>query len=147
MTSFHSICGLGLSQQILGTPTNWRSPEKNFWRLFFWRTLAPVSLVLGLGLEHSCPWPREVLSSEGLSLALASDFFVSLALALASSLVSSTPPLTNTINTVFFIRTVLYGHVTHFRSKFNHKLKNKPSFRMKKIYKNTGYSTPSEYSA
>ena len=34
------------------------------------------------------PWPRE-----GLSLALASKFFVSLALALASSLVSSTPPL------------------------------------------------------
>ena len=34
-----------------------------------------MSLVLGLGLEHSCPWPREVLSSERLSLALASDFF------------------------------------------------------------------------
>ena len=63
--------------------------------------------VLGLGLEHSCPWPREVLSSERLFLALASDFFVSLAsdffvslasdffvsLALALSLVSSTPPL------------------------------------------------------
>ena len=58
---------------------------------FFWRALALVSLVLGL--EHSCPWPRECLSSETLSLALAlvSDFFVSLAL--ASSLVSSTPPL------------------------------------------------------
>ena len=42
---------------------------------FFWRALALVSLVLGL--EHSCPWPR--------------IFFVSLAL--ASSLVSSTPPL------------------------------------------------------
>ena len=76
-----------------------------------------MSLVLGLGLEHSCPWPRECLSSERLSLALASSipvlglesvcprkgcpwpwpwpriFFVSLALALASSLVSSTPPL------------------------------------------------------
>ena len=48
-----------------------------------------MSLVLGL--EHSCPWPRECLSLERLSLALASDFFVSLAL--ASSLVSSTPPL------------------------------------------------------
>ena len=58
---------------------------------FFWRALALVSLVLGLGLEHSCPWPRECLSLERLSLALASDFFVSLAL--ASSLVSSTPPL------------------------------------------------------
>ena len=33
-----------------------------------------MSLVLGVGLEHSCPWPREGLSSEGLSLALASDF-------------------------------------------------------------------------
>ena len=60
---------------------------------FLWRALALVSLVLGLGLEHSCPWPRECLYSERLSLALAlaSDFFVSLAL--ASSLVSSTPPL------------------------------------------------------
>ena len=47
--------------------------------LFCWRALALVSLVLGLGLEHSCPWPLEGLSSVGLSLALASDFFVSLA--------------------------------------------------------------------
>ena len=74
----------------------WRSLEKflrrPFFFFFFWRALAPVSLVLGLGLEHSYPWPRECLSSERLSLALASDFFVSLAL--ASSLVSSTPPLT-----------------------------------------------------
>ena len=47
---------------------------KNFCEdLFFWRALALVSLVLGL--EHSCPWPRECLS-----LALVSDFFVSLAL-------------------------------------------------------------------
>ena len=37
-----------------------------------------VSLVLGL--EHSCPWPRECLSSERLSLALASDFFCVLGL-------------------------------------------------------------------
>ena len=44
-----------------------------------------------LGLEHFCPWPREGLFSKGLSLALASDFFGSLAL--AKSLVSSTPPL------------------------------------------------------
>ena len=47
---------------------------------FFWRALALVSLVLGLGLEHSCPWPRECLSSESLSLALASDFFCVLGL-------------------------------------------------------------------
>ena len=61
------------------------SPE-NF---TFWRTLAPVSLVLDLVLEHSCPCPREGLSLE--ELPLASDFFVSLAE--ASSLVSSTAPL------------------------------------------------------
>ena len=42
--------------------------------LFFWRTLAPVSLVLGL--EHFCPWPPEGLSSERLSLALASSISV-----------------------------------------------------------------------
>ena len=44
---------------------------------FFGEHLRFVSLVLGLGLEHSCPWPRECLSSERLSLALAlaSDFF------------------------------------------------------------------------
>ena len=43
-----------------------------------------MSLVLGLGLEHSCPWPREGLSSERLSLALAlaSDFFCVLGLGL-----------------------------------------------------------------
>ena len=42
--------------------------------------------------ESTCvlgPWPGEGLSSVGLSLAMASDFFVSL----ASSLVSSTSPL------------------------------------------------------
>ena len=61
----------------------WRSPEKFFCEdLFFWRALALVSLVLGLGLEHSCPWPRECLFSERLSLALtlASDFFCILGL-------------------------------------------------------------------
>ena len=58
-----------------------RSPEKFLWRpFFFWRALALVSLVLGLGLEPSCPWPRECLSSERLSLALASDFFCVLGL-------------------------------------------------------------------
>ena len=67
----------------------WRpfSPEKNFWRPFFWDRLKKILrtffwrntcvCVLGLGLERvcSCPWLRK--------------FFVSL----ASSLVSSTPPL------------------------------------------------------
>ena len=66
----------------------WRSPEKFLWRPFFFfffgEHLRFVSLVLGLGLEHSCPWPRECLSSERLSLALAlaSDFFCVLGLGL-----------------------------------------------------------------
>ena len=82
------------------------SAWKIFWKTFFcgdrlknfcedlsnfFFSESTCACVLGLGLEHSCPWPRECLSSERLSLALASDFFVSLAL--ASSLVSSTPPL------------------------------------------------------
>ena len=93
MTSFHVICGLGLPQsKILGTPMNWRSPEKKILKtFFFWRKLALVSLVLGLGLEHSFSWPREVLSSERLSLAL------------ASSLVSSTPPLLSKFPVIFSI--------------------------------------------
>ena len=73
---------------FFGGEIAWKIFVKTF---FFRRALALVSLVLSLGLEHSGPWPRECLSSERLSLALASDFFVSLAL--ASSLVSSTPPL------------------------------------------------------
>ena len=60
--------------KILATPINWRLLEKLFLKTFFWRTLAPVSLILGL--EHSCPWPREGLSSKRLSLALTSDFFL-----------------------------------------------------------------------
>ena len=55
---------------------------------FFWKTLAAVSLVLGL--EHSCPWPREGLSSERLSLALASDFFCVLGLGLEPCVLDST---------------------------------------------------------
>ena len=46
-----------------------------------------VSLVIGF--EHSCPWSREGLSSDGRTLA--SNFFVSLGLAL--SLVSSNSSL------------------------------------------------------
>ena len=57
---------------------------------FFWRALALVSLVLGLGLEHSCPWPRECLSSERLSLALTSDFFCVLGLGLEPCVLDST---------------------------------------------------------
>ena len=56
----------------------------------FWRALTPVSLVLGL--EHSCPWPREGLSLERLSLALAlaSDFFCVLGLGLELCVLDST---------------------------------------------------------
>ena len=57
---------------------------------FFGEHLRFVSLVLGLGLEHSCPWPRECLSSERLSLALASDFFCVLGLGLEPCILDST---------------------------------------------------------
>ena len=59
---------------------------------FFGEHLRFVSLVLGLGLEHSCPWPRECLSSERLSLALAlaSDFFCVLGLGLEPCVLDST---------------------------------------------------------
>ena len=49
-----------------------------------------MSLVLGLVLEHSCPWPQECLSSERLSLALASDFFCVLGLGLEPCVLDST---------------------------------------------------------
>ena len=54
--------------------------EKNFKDLFLWRILASVSSVRGLALKRVCPWPR--------------NFFVFLAL--ASNLISSTPPLLHT---------------------------------------------------
>ena len=57
---------------------------------FFGEHLRFVSLVLGLGLEHSCPWPRECLSSKRLSLALASDFFCVLGLGLEPCVLDST---------------------------------------------------------
>ena len=57
---------------------------------FFGEHLRFVSWVLGLGLEHSCPWPRECLSSERLSLALASDFFCVLGLGLEPCVLDST---------------------------------------------------------
>ena len=47
-----------------------------------------MSLVLGLGLEHSCPWPREDLSSKRLSLA--SNFFCVLGLGLEPCVLDST---------------------------------------------------------
>ena len=62
MTSFHVICGLGLPQsKILGTPMNWRWPEKKFRRPFLFGErlrLCPWSLASSipvLGLERVCP--------------------------------------------------------------------------------------------
>ena len=56
MTSLLVICGLSLPQsKILGTPMNWRSPEKNFLRLFF--SEYACACVLG-----PWPWPRAFLS-------------------------------------------------------------------------------------
>ena len=70
-----------------------------FFFFFFFKHLRFVSLVLGLGLEHSCPWPRECLSSERLSLALAlaSDFFcvLGLGLGLEPCVLDSTSDLKN----------------------------------------------------
>ena len=63
--------------------------KSDFWRSFFFlRTHA--ACVLGLGLEHSCPWPRQSLSSEGLSLAFASDFLFVLGLGLEPCVLDST---------------------------------------------------------
>ena len=69
----------------------WKIFVKTFF-FFFGEHLRFVSLVLGLGLEHSCPWPRECLSSERLSLALAlaSDFFCVLGLGLEPCVLDST---------------------------------------------------------
>ena len=61
---------------------------KKIFEDFLWRTLAFVSLVLGL--EHSCPWPRECLSLKRLSLALASDIFCVLGLGLEPFVLDST---------------------------------------------------------
>ena len=54
---------------------------------FFWRSRKALALVpLDFGLEHSCSWPREGLSSVELSLALASVFFLVLILGLGLEL-------------------------------------------------------------
>ena len=96
---------------------------KTFFEIVFWEHLHVVFLVLGL--EYSCPRPREDLSSESWSLALAPDFF----LALASSLVSLTSPL------LFVVFITSYGISKHtikipgmvtnkHLSKLNHLLLN-----------------------
>ena len=82
-----------------------------------------VSLVLGLGLEHSCPWPRECLSSERLSLALASDFFcvLGLGLGLESCVPDSTSVNDLPENTNFAVK--LYADDTVLIMKHNNAVK------------------------
>ena len=117
--------------KILATPINWRLPEKLFLKIFFFvehLRLCPWFLALSssipvLGLERVCPrkgcpwpWPR--------------IFFVSLAL--ASSLVSSTPPLLITVKlmqitfkkshdrpTQFSIRIMLLKYYKYLMNQIN----------------------------
>ena len=70
-----------------------------------------MSLVLGLGLEHSCSSPRKDLSSEGLSLTWPRIFFVSLAL--VSSLMSLTPLL---IDRVLKNHKLFFTNVGNYRN-------------------------------
>ena len=79
-----------------------------FFFFLFWRALALVSLVLGLGLEYSCPWPRECLSSERLSLALASDFFCGLGLGLEPCVLDSTSDVYVALAERFFTKSSFY---------------------------------------
>ena len=87
-------CGLWFrppQSKILAMPINWRLPEKLFWKPFFFLENT-CCCVLGPWL-----WPRAFLSlawrvsvlGKTVLLASVSDFYVSL----ASSFVSSTPPL------------------------------------------------------
>ena len=62
--------------------------RKRFFLRPFFRTLALVSLVLGLGLKHFCPWHQEGLCSEGLSLT--SDMFCVFGLGLEPCVLDST---------------------------------------------------------
>ena len=78
------VCVMARSSDIIhygdkALLTSWSQMQK-----LVLKTLVPVSSVLGL--EHFCSWPREGLASEGLFLALASDFFVSSAWALCPRL-------------------------------------------------------------
>ena len=95
MTSFQVICGLGLPQsKILGTPMNWRSPEKKFLKTFSFGERLRL-----------CPWPREVRSSKRLSLALASDFFCVLGLGLEPCVGIR---LTPSVVIIFFLATLFF---------------------------------------
>ena len=81
---------LRLPEKIFEDPFFGDHLKQTFFLFCFLRTLAPVSLVFGRGLEHSCPWPRKGLSSEGLSLALASVFCCALGLGLEPCVLDST---------------------------------------------------------
>ena len=81
MTSLHVICGVGLpTKQKFWPRLEIGDCLKKFLKTVFLENTC--GCVLGLGLQHSCPWPREGLSSKSLSLALASDFFCVLGLGL-----------------------------------------------------------------
>ena len=134
MTSFYVICGLGVPHsKILGPLINRRSPEKMFKDLFFRRTLAAVSLVLGLGLEHSCPWPREGMSSKRLSLALAlaSDFFcvLGLGLGLEPCVLDSTSASYHQVHYKIFM-----DYLTASRIYVTEKSKQKPRILTNQIF-------------
>ena len=85
----------------------WRTPKIpqkicNFFQrrpFFFEEHLRIVSLVLGLGFDHSCPWPREGLSSESRSLA---SFFCVLGLGLERCFLDSISALRYSNKTLFF---------------------------------------------
>ena len=62
----------GAPEKIFGRRVFLEIASKILVKTFFLENTCPCVL----GLEHSCPWPREGLSSERLSLT--SDFFVSL---------------------------------------------------------------------
>ena len=74
----------------------WKTPQNLFEDLFFWRALALAFLILGLGVEHSYPSLERVCPWKGCLWPWPRTFFVFLAL--AWSLVSSTPRLVNVIS-------------------------------------------------
>ena len=110
MTSLHVICGLGLPNQKFWLRLEIEDCLKIFFEdIFFENT---CGCVLGPGLEHSCPWPREGLSSERLSLALvlASDFFCVLGLGLEPCVLESTSA--NRLKNFLFTRPLQYQNGT-----------------------------------
>ena len=94
----------------------WRRLKKIFEDLFvffFGEHLSLVSFFLGFGLEHFCLCPLVKVCPRKSVLGLGLGFFAFLVLALAASLVSSTPPLVNSS------WTPSWTVVTSMRSKIN----------------------------